>query len=243
LKALELDDSVVEAHVSLAEVKKGYDWNWSAAEAYYRRAIELSQSYSLAHAGYSDYLSKMCRHDEAVAEAMRASELDPLSAGNIDNLARILYRARRYDDAIRASQRAQSLDGKNPIVLWTSGLIYEQKREFREAIGRLEGAVALSPAPPFRAALGHVYAVAGERVKAMALLQDLVKHSRQGYVSPLDIAMVHAGLGNKDSAFEWLEKAYRERSMRLQELPDPVFDGLRSDRRFGELMKRVGLPR
>jgi tetratricopeptide (TPR) repeat protein len=239
---LQLDETVAEAHNTLADVKKGYDWDWVAAEAEYKRALELSASYSRAYSWYADYLSKMGRQDEAVAEAKRARELDPISVSSNTLLGMILYRARRYDESIEACQKALELDPTHPNALWFQALAHEQKHEIPEAIAELKEAVSISDTPLYRALLANAYALAGERAKALSALDELKALSQQRYVSPLDIAVVYTGLGDRNSAFQWLEKAYQERTMRIQELPEPIFDSLRSDPRFRDLMRRIGLP-
>ena len=242
MKALELDETVAEAHVTLADVKKGYDWDWAGAEAEYKRALELNPSYSMAHALYADYLSKMRRHEEAIAEARQARKLDPISVPANVVLGMTLYRARRYDEAMGACQKALELDPNLPNALWFQALADEQKRRLPEAIAKLKKAVSLSDAPLFRALLANAYALAGERAKALNFLDELTALSQQRYVSPLDFAVVYTGLGDRNSAFQWLEKAFQERTMRIQELPEPIFDSLRSDLRFPDLMRRIGLP-
>lgn len=243
MKALELDETVAEAHSSLADAIKGYDWDWAAAEAEYRRALELDPSDALGHAWYADYLSKMGRHAEAIGEARRARELDPISPDRNSFLGLILYRARRYDEALEACRKAVELDPYYPVGHWFIALAYEQKHQVPEAIAELKKAVTLSgDGPPYQALLANAYALAGERDKALRMLDELKARSRQKYISPLDIAVVYTGLGDRNAAFQWLEKAYRERTMRIQELPQPHFDSLRSDARFQGLMRRIGLP-
>ncbi len=243
VKALELDETNLEAHNTLAEVKRGYEWDWAGAEAEYPRMPELNPNRSLPHAGHSDYLSKMGRHVEAIAEARRARELDPIFVGTNNGLGMILYRARRYDEAMRACQIALELDPTNPTPLWFLAQIHEQKREFPEAIAELEKAVSVSGGGTlYRALLAHAHALAGDRAQALSTLNELKTLSTQKYVSPFEIALVYTGLGDRDSAFQWLEKAYRERTMLIQELPSPLFDSLRSDPRFRDLMRRIGLP-
>jgi TolB-like protein/DNA-binding winged helix-turn-helix (wHTH) protein/Flp pilus assembly protein TadD len=243
IKALERDETLAEAHTALADVKKGYDWDWAGAETEYKRALELNASYSLAHGMYADYLSKRGRYEEAIAEAERSRELDPTSVGRTAFLGAILYRARRYDEAIGACQKALELNPNHPNTFWFLALSHEQKREFPKAIAELEKAIQLTQGGPiYRALLANVYAQAGERAKALSLLDALKAVNRQRYVSPLDIAIVYTGLGDRNSAFHWLEKAYQERTMRIQELPEPIFDSLRSDPRFRDLMRRIGLP-
>jgi TolB-like protein/Tfp pilus assembly protein PilF len=242
MKALELDEGVVEAHISLADVKKGYDWDWPGAEAEYKRALNLNPSYAIAHMWYADYLSKMGRHTDAIAEAMRARELDPISVDSNAFLGFILYRARRYDEALKACQKAVELDPYHPEGHWFAALAHEQRREHHEAIVELEKAVTFSGGgAPYIALLGRAYGLAGERTKASSVLDELRTLSDRRYVSPLDFAVVYTGLDDRNSAFHWLEKTYQERTMRIQELPQPIFDSLRSDPRYHDLMRRIGL--
>jgi TolB-like protein/DNA-binding winged helix-turn-helix (wHTH) protein len=243
VKALELDPSVAEAHNTLAEVKRGYDWDWAGAERDYKRALELNPSYALAHAGYAGVLSNMGRHEEAIAQARLARELDPVSVSSNTALGRILFRARRYDESIAACRKAIALDPNDASPLWWMALSQEQKREFPVAIVELEKAVSLSgPGTLSRALLANAYALAGQTAKASAILDGLKDLSTKKYVSPVDMAVVYTGLGDRNSAFLWLEKAYGERTMRIQELPEPIFDPLRPDPRFLDLMRRLGLP-
>ncbi len=178
----------------------------------------------------------------AVRIATRARELDPISVDSNAFFGFILYRARRYDEALKACQRAVELDPYHPEGHWFLALPQEQKHELREAIAELEKAVSFSKGgAPYRALLANAYALAGERAKALSVLDKLRTQSEQSYVSPLDFAVVYTGLGDRDSAFHWLEKAYQERTMRIQELPQPIFDSLRSDPRYHDLMRRIGL--
>jgi tetratricopeptide (TPR) repeat protein len=242
-KALELDHSLAEAHNTLAEVKKGYDWDWAASEAEYQHALELNPSYSLAHAGYAGLLSNLGRHEEAIAQARRGRELDPVSVSSNTALGRILFRARRYEESILACRKALEFDPNNASAFWWMALSQEQKHEFPAAIAELEKAVILSGGGSLsRALLGNAYARAGETLKAKTVLRELNEMSRERYVSPIDLAIVYTGLGDRNAAFLWLERAYRERVMRIQELPDATFDSLRSDPRFGDLLRRIGLP-
>ena len=242
MKAVELDDTVAEAHSTLADIKKGYDWDLAGAGLEYKRALELNSNSSLTHASYADYLAKLGRPEEAIAEARRARELDPISEAFQAFLGFILYRARKYDEAIAACHKALELNANYPNAYWFLAFALEQKREFPEAIAILKKAVSVSDAPLYRALIGHAYALAGERAAALSILDELQVLSKQRYVSPLDIALVYTGLGDRNSAFQWLERAYGERVMRIQELAEPHFDSLRPDPRFEDLLQRIGLP-
>ena len=242
VKALQLNETIAEAHNTLAEVKKGYEWDWSGAEVEYKRTFELNPSYAIAHAGYADYLTKMGRYDEAIAEASRARDLDPISASSFTSLGRVFYRARRYDKAIAACRKARELDPNYANALWWMTLSYEKNHNFSEAVATARTAVSLSDSPIYKAVLAHASVLAGDRTSAIKTLDELKSVSKQRYVSPMDIATIYAGLGDRDAAFEWLEHGYRERTMRIQELPDPTFDSLRTDPRYRDLMGRLGLP-
>ena len=241
--ALALDETVAEAHFSLADVQKGYDWDWTAAEESYTRALALDPSNAVAHTWYADYLCTMSRSAEAIVEAGHARELDPISVDSQSFLGFILYRARRYDEALAACHKAVELDPYCPPAHWFLGLVYEQQGDFRAAIAAFEKAVQCSGnGAPYRALLANALALNGDKAEAMSVLDGLRAQSGKGYVSPLDYAIVFTGLSDCDSAFEWLEKAYHEHTMRILELRQPIFDSLRADPRFQDLLRRIGLP-
>jgi TolB-like protein/Tfp pilus assembly protein PilF len=242
LTAVALDDTVAEAHYSLADVLKGYDWDWSTAEIEYRRALALDPSSAIAHVWYADYLSKQGRHADAIGHASRARALDPLSVDRYSFLGLTLYRARRYDDALGVCQKAADLDPAYPVGHWFLGLVHAQRQEPYPAIAAFEKASRLSGGgTPYRALLVSAYAMAGERVKAQEIREELEARARRSYVSPVDLAVASTGLADRDAAFGWLEKAFRERTMRIQELPEPIFDSLRCDTRFDNLLSRIGV--
>jgi TolB-like protein/tetratricopeptide (TPR) repeat protein len=241
-KALELDETLADAYAALGQVKKSYEWDWAGAETMYKRALELNPSSWLAHLWYAGLLSHTGRFEEAIKLDMQARELDPVSVNSSRMLGKDLYRARRYDDAIRACEEALELDPNDLIALWYQALSEEAKRQLPEAIVKLEKVVSLSDAPLYRALLANAYALAGHRDKALDILDQLKTISKQRYVSPVDMAIIYTGLGDRNSAFQWLEKAYQERTTRIQELSEQLFDSLRSDPRFPDLMKRIGLP-
>ena len=242
LKALELDESNPSAHTVLADVKKGYDWDLAGAEPEYRRALEVNPSHLLTRLWYAEYLARMGRYDEALEESDRAVALDPVSPISHNNRAMLFFRARRYDEAIRASQQALELDPYFVNAFWWQGLSYAGKREFSKSIACLTKAAGMTEGPLFRALLGHVYGRTGERSKALHMLEELTTISRERYVSPMDFAIVYAGLGDPDSTFHWLEKAYQARVSRVHELPSMYFDSFQTDPRYSDLMGRIGLP-
>jgi DNA-binding winged helix-turn-helix (wHTH) protein/Tfp pilus assembly protein PilF len=242
LNALQIDDSVADAHLSLAEVKKAYEWDWAAAETGYRRALALDATNSLTHVWYADWLSKMGRHSEAIDAALRARELDPVSADRNSFLGFIFYRARQYDQALAMCRKAIELVPYYPPSHWFIGLVYQQLGEHRLAIAALQHAVRYSGTdPPHVALLGHAYGTAGESAQAARIIEWLACASRSRYVSPMDLAIAHLGARDHDSAFQWLEKAYLARTMRIQELGQPIFDVLRNDPRYADLLRRLGL--
>jgi tetratricopeptide (TPR) repeat protein len=242
LKALELDESNASAHNVLAEVKKGYDWDLAGALAEYQRALQLNPSHLLTRLWYAECLSRMGRYEEALSESGRAIALDPVSPLSISSRGMLLFRARRYDEAIRASEQALELDPQFINALWWQGLSYAGKRDFSKAIASLTKAVSMNDGPLFRALLGHVYGQAGEKAKALGILKELTTMSTQRYVSPMDFAVVFVGLGDVDSTFQWLENAYETRASRVHEVSWMYFDSVRSDPRYSNLIRRLGLP-
>ena len=243
LKAIELDETVVAAHNSLAAIHILYDWDWAGAEAACRRALQLSPHDSVTHVHLADYMSIRARHDEAIAAYGHALAADPISRVRIAHFGLILYRARRYDEAIAECQKALDIDPDYANACWFLALALEQKGQLAESIAKLEKAVSLSPGAHYRALLGRAYAIAGERTKALNILDELRTLSLQRYVSPFDFAVIHIGLGDLDAAFHLLEEAYQQRVFRIIELTLPMFDTLRPDARWQSLIDRIGLPR
>jgi TolB-like protein/Tfp pilus assembly protein PilF len=242
VKALELDETVAAAHNALAVVNLLYDWDWAGAEAESKRAVELNPGHSVTHAWFAEYMSIRGRHNEAIAEFRGVLELDPISLVNTAWLALILYRARRYDESIAQCQNALQMDPHYPNALWFLALSLEQKGELPEAIAKLEKAVSLSDGSFYRALLARAYALAGDTTKALNILDELKALSQRRYVSPFDIAVVYVGLGDRTSAFQWLEEAYQQRVFRIIELTMPMFDSLRSDPGWQDLVGRIHLP-
>jgi tetratricopeptide (TPR) repeat protein len=246
LKALEIDDTLAEAHTSLARIKSSFDWDWVAAEEEFRRAIELNPNYATAHHLYGRHLMMMGRFDEAAVEIRRASELDPLSLLINADLSAPLSFARQYDQAIESLRETLEMDPNFALAHVRLGGAYEFKGMYEEAIAEYQRAIELSGSsadnPTMSTMLAHCYAASGRRDQARDILNRLKEQSQRGYVSPCDIAEVHAALGEEDQAFEWLEKAYEARSASLRFLKvDQLMDSLRSDPRFADLLRRVGL--
>jgi|HubBroStandDraft_4_1064222.scaffolds.fasta_scaffold52644_1 TolB-like protein/DNA-binding winged helix-turn-helix (wHTH) protein/Tfp pilus assembly protein PilF len=239
-KALQLDDALAEAHASLGFVMVLYDWNPAEAEKEFRRAITLDPNYATAHHWYAYDLAAMKRSDEAVAEIRRALETDPVSPIINTDAGQILFLARRYDEAIAQCQKTIELDPQFNQVYWYLGLLYEQKGIFDQAFDALLKA-PLGPSDwTHGTAIRAAYRVSGIRSYWQARLAALDRQSKKQYISPWTFAVVYARMGETDKAFENLEKAFDERypSMVFVQI-EPVFDSLRSDPRFADLLHRI----
>jgi TolB-like protein/DNA-binding winged helix-turn-helix (wHTH) protein/Tfp pilus assembly protein PilF len=241
--ALELDETLAEAHTSLGFLHYIYDWDWPSAERHYRRAVELNTNYAPAHHWYALYLSAMNRMSEAAEQGERARDLDPVSLIVNTDLGLIYYRARQYDRAFEQLRKTLEIEPDFPPARWNLGRAYAQQGKYQEALAEIRKAVEASGrSPVYLATLGYVYAVAGRKREATAVLQELRSLSGKRYVLPNLLAVVYVGLGEKDQAFKWLGQAYQERSDFMIVLRvDPALDSLRSDPRFAELERRVGL--
>jgi tetratricopeptide (TPR) repeat protein len=242
VKALEIDDTVAEAHSSLAFIKFRWEGNRVEAEREFRLAIQLKPTYAPAHQWYSSYLAALERFDEAIAEAKRTSELEPLSFTASSHLGWIYYLSGRNDEAIAQCTKILKLDPNSFPARRYLGLAYEGKGMYPQAIEEFQKGVKISGSPLMLALLGHAYAASGKTAEARQVLADLHDLETRRYVSPYTIAAVHTGLGDKDQAFKWLERAYEGRDVWLMNLKvDPVFARLRSDKRFQDLLTRSGL--
>ena len=243
MRALELDATLGEAHTSLAFANMNYDWDWSAAEREFRKAIELNPNYANAHHWYADYLSAVGRHEQAVTESKRALELDPLSPIINAWLGWRYFFARQYDLAIEQYLKTLEMDPTFVPARLVLGQGYEQKSMPEKAIDELKKAVSLSGGSSlYVSSLAHAYAIAGRRSEAEMLLRQLNERAQNTYVPSFHIAIIFAGLGQKDRALVWLEKGYQERSTWMVWLKvDPRLDVLRSDPRFQDLLRRLGL--
>ncbi len=243
LRALELDDQIAEAHTSLGAIITGYYWEWPEAEKHLRRALALNPDYATGHEWYSEYLSRMARHEEAIRAAQRAQEIDPVSLRANSHVGLAFYRARQYDDAIEQLQDTLELNPDLFTAHVIFGLSLVQKRMYGEAIAELQKArVVTGSSPDSVGLLGYGYGMAGMKREARDALKELDQLSRHRYVSPFCKVMVYIGLGEKDRAFEWLERAYEERIWHLGVLAaDPMFDPLRSDPRYTDLLRRMNL--
>jgi len=244
LKALEIDDTLAEAHAALAAIHHRSTWDWASAEKEFKRAIQLNPNYAIAYQFYALLLASIGRQEEAIAAVKRAQELDPLSLIINAALGRQLYWAREYDAASKQLQKTLEWDPKFSVAHYRLGQVYVQQGMYAEAIVEFNEARTLSRDNPFDlAGLAHAYAVSGAIGKAEKIVADLKELSSRRFVSPYDIAIIYSGLKDKDEAFRWLEKAYEEHEGSLVYLTvEPVFDGIRSDPRFRKLVRGVGLP-
>jgi TolB-like protein/DNA-binding winged helix-turn-helix (wHTH) protein/Flp pilus assembly protein TadD len=242
MKALELDDSLGEAHASLAFCLDGFDWNFEAGDREFRRAIELSPGYATGRHWYSWHLALLGRNSEAIAEMTKAENLDPLSLIINADLAELLLIAHFPDEATEQSRKTIEMDPNFAFAHNQLAQAYLEKQMFAEAIAELEKAIQISGgSPTFTANLARAYAATNRRAEAVRLLNDLKKRSAPGHAYAAEVAMIYAALGDKDQAMTWLEKAYEER-FNPGVLLRPGFDPLRSAPRFQELIRRIGLP-
>jgi TolB-like protein/DNA-binding winged helix-turn-helix (wHTH) protein/Flp pilus assembly protein TadD len=243
IKALELESTLGEAHNSLAFCLDGFDWNFDSAGKEFRRAIELNPSYATAHHWYAWHLSLLGRYDEAIAEMRKAENLDPLSLIINADLAELLVLAHSYDESIRQSRKTIEMDPNFALAHNQLAQAYLQKHMNDEAVAELQKAVQLSGGSPTAIAnLARAYVASGKRSESARLLSDLKKRSNPGYSHASEIAVIYISLGDTDQAMNWLEKGYEER-FNPGVLLRPGFDPLRSDPRFQDLVRRIGLPR
>ena len=243
IKALELDSALGEAHNSLAFCLDGFDWDFDSAGKEFRRAIELNPGYATAHHWYAWHLSLLGRYDEAIAEMRKAENLDPLSLVINADLAELLVLAHSYDESILQSRKTIEMDPNFGLAHNHLAQAYLQKQMNDEAITELQKAVQLSGGSPTCIAnLARAYVASGKRSEAEKLLSDLKKRSNPSHSLASEIAVIYVALGDTDQAITWLEKGYEER-FNPGVLLRPGFDPLRSDPRFEDLVRRIGLPR
>ena len=242
--ALRLDPDLGETHTPLAAVLWLHDWQWQEAQTEFKRSLALNPAYPTANHWYAEYLMTMGHHEEAIARMKSSQQLDPLSLIISVAIGWAFYMARRYDDAIEQLRRTVELDPNYPVTYWILGLLLRKLGRYKLAIAEGEKGVKLSGGSSLmRAALAQTFGTAGRRKKAIQILDDLTKLAKQKYVAPYFFAGIHIGLGDDDRAIEYLEKSYEEHSHWLIYLHiDPSMDGLRSNPRFQDLLRHVGLP-
>lgn len=245
-KALQSDDSLAEVHTAQGRVLQHCDWDWLGAEREFKRALELNPNYAEAHHMYSHYLTPMGRIKESLSEAKRALELDPLDVLLNIHLAFANLYAREYDAAIEQSRKAIGMDPNIEAAHTGLGRAYLGKRRYADAITEFQKTITLSGGTAIapRTWIGYTHAVSGNKADALEILNTLKEEYEQGKnVSPYDLAIIYAGLGQKNDALAWLQKAYEERSGGLLLLKvDAIFDSLKSEPRFQNLLARIGLP-
>ncbi len=241
LKAREIDPQLAEAHTSLALIAQSYDWDWKTAEQEYRRAIELDPNYATAHHWYAESLALQGRFDEAFREIERARQLDPLSLIIATDNGAILYFSRQYDRAIQQLRTVLDMEPDFPRAHIVE-FVYVQKALFAYALADVNKWHRVEGDPWNWAILAYIYGRSGQPVQARQALQKLEDLNRHRRIDPTALAVAHTGMGNKDEALAWLQKAYLEHSGPLTALKvDPIYDPLRSDPRFQDLLRRVGL--
>ncbi len=242
IKALELDSALGEAHNSLAFCLDGFDWDFDSAGKEFRRAIELNPGYATAHHWYAWHLSLLGRYDEAIGEMRKAENLDPLSLVINADLAELLVLAHSYDESILQSRKTIEMDPNFGLAHNHLAQAYLQKHMNDEAVAELQKAAQLSGrSPTCIANLARAYVASGKRSEAEKLLSDLKKRSSPGHALASEIAVIYLALGDTDQAMTWLKKGYEER-FNPGVLLRPGFDPLRSDPRFQDLVRRIGLP-
>jgi tetratricopeptide (TPR) repeat protein len=243
-KALVLDETLAEAHLSLGIVELLYEWDWPAAEKELRRAKELDPNNPQVYHFYGHYLQSVGRVEEAINETKRALELDPTSLVINAELGWAYYCARHYDQAIAQDRKTLELDPNFVYTSWVIAQSYEQTERYQESIAELKRARTIDANWPYIIAeLGYAYAASGERSEAERILQQLKERAAREYIDAILIAYIYVGLGQKDQAFAWLEKAYQERSGLMPFLKgEPKWDPLRGDARFADLLRSIGLP-
>jgi eukaryotic-like serine/threonine-protein kinase len=243
-RALRVDPSLSEAHTALGFILTYFDWDWEGAEREFKRAIASNPNYAEAHHQYGWLLGYLGKNAEARKEMERAQQLDPLSLviGVDSNVP--YYLAREYDRSIEQSRKVLELDPSFYLAHYTVGWASIQKHDFTTAIAELRKARSLDAEPWIIGTLGYAYAVSGDSKKAQAVLKELNQLAEHRLVQPYWIAMIYMALGEKNQAFQWLNRCYEERSQWLPWLKaDPALDPLRSDPRYADLLRRMGLPR
>ena len=242
-KALTIDNTLAEAYTALGQYEAYYEWDWNGAEDKFQKGIALNPNYPLLHHWRSLNLIAMGRMDEARAAMRRALELDPLLLVTNVNLGRIDYYEGHYDQAIKQYQRALELDKDFMRTHLRLGLAYVQQGRYHEALTEYNKALEIAgDTPQIRAHIAHVMAVSGKKSEALAGLAELQERAKRQYVPPYDIALIYVGLGEKDKAFAWLEKAYNDHSTEMIYFKvDPMLTPLRTDPRYENLLRRMRL--
>lgn len=244
IKALQLDPALAEPHTTLGMVSFTYDWNWKTAEHEFKRALELNPKYSDGYQFYSYYLTATSRFEESLAHMKKAGELDPTSLSKVLGVGEILNYMGRTDEAIKQYREALDREPNSGFANWALGNVYVQRRMYDEAIAQYKKAIPLSGnSPDEPATLALAYAKSGKRKQALEVLEELKKRSERSYVPPTLMALTYAALGEQNEALKWLNKAFQDRDGILPfSKVDPMFEDLRSNPQYAEVLERVGLP-
>jgi len=242
-KALDLDPNLSEAHLSLGLAFLG-SLHWNQSEKEIQRSIEMNPNMAMAYDDYASLLTCLGRHDEAIAKSSRAVELEPLSPLIYDDGAWWRMLARRYDEAIVQCRKVLELDANNAFAHFVLGWCFLWKGDRAAAIAEFQRATALEPEPLYDSGLGYAYALFGDRPRAEQVLRDLEETAKQRYVPPGARAYIYVGLGEKEKAYEWLNRSIEDQDFACWSLKvDPVFDGMRTEPRFQALLKQARLDR
>ena len=243
MHAVKLDDTLPEAHISLALVRESYDWDWTGAESEFKRAIQLNPNNSSAHQWYGDFLTRMGRFDEAKVELKKAQELDPLSLLTNTSLGRQLYYTRQYDAAVQQLKKTLDMDPKFVPAQHAIEAAYAQNGMFKEAIGERQKVLTLSGNPDLAASIGEDFNASGYPGVMKSWLEGLKEISKRSYVSSCNMAQIYARLGDKNQALAALEMALEQRDSNLTYVRvEPAFDEIRSDPRFQKVMQQLNMP-
>jgi len=244
MQALEIDDTLAEAHTSLGLVKEHFEWDWAGAEREFKRAIELNPNLATAHHWYGDYLANMGRFDEGMAETKKAQELDPLSLIINTTLGWQFYLAGRNDQAVEQLRKVLDIDPKFSPARRILEEVYAHMGKQKEAVAEREKALSLSGGPELAASIEEDFTKSGYKGVLQSWLDGLTELSKHSYVSSYSIAESYMRMGEKQKAFEWLEKAYEEHDSGLVSVAvEPMFESIRSDPRFKEIVRRMKLAR
>jgi TolB-like protein/Flp pilus assembly protein TadD len=244
-KALSIDNTLAEAHTSLAYISTVYEWNWESAESGFKRAIELNPNYATAHQWYSIFLNSMRRHDEAIVEIKQAQKLDPVSNMINTDVGEVYLSMHQYDQAIDAFQNVLAMDKGFWRAHWSLARAYLQKQKFEKALEEIQKSRDLLTGwqPWIECSKGIIYARMGKREDAQQVLNNLLKRSKREYVPPIIFADLHFALDENDKGFDWLKEAHKGRDPILTFLKvRPVYDSVRSDPRFSEVLKQMRFP-
>jgi tetratricopeptide (TPR) repeat protein len=248
MKALDFDDTLAEAHAALAYAEWFYDWDWSSAEREFKRAIELNPNSALSHDRYAECLITRARFDESIAEGERAQELDPLSPLGLGALGYVYLATRRYDQSIAQYEKALDLDQNAAWIRAELAWAYAARRMYPQALAEYDKIAEQDKTVTagnqlVASGLGWVYAASGRRRDALRIAKEFGDLSLHAYVDFYQVAAIYAGLADKDEAFRLLEKGYEEHSASMPYLAvDPFWYGMRSDPRYTDLLRRMGLP-